>query len=80
MIFTARGIFWFFEKLSLWYKSHDPHPQHLLADKHSEARVITALVMIVFLFSVGFMEYWRYFKVWGPSPETTSAFKLNIKK
>ena len=55
MIFTARGIWWFFDKLSLWYKANDPHSVH-------EAHAITALVLIVFLFSIGFMEYWRYFK------------------
>ena len=55
MIFTARGIWWFFEKLSMWYKANDSHSVH-------EAHAITALVMIVFLFSIGFMEYWRYFK------------------
>ena len=55
MIFTARGIWWFFDKLSSWYKMNDPHSIH-------EAHAVTALVMIVFLFSIGFMEYWRYFK------------------
>ena len=55
MIFTARGIWWFFDKLSSWYKTNDPHSIH-------EAHAVTALVMIVFLFSIGFMEYWRYFK------------------
>ena len=46
MIFTARGIWWFFDKLSLWYKANDPHSVH-------EAHAITALVLIVFLFSIG---------------------------
>ncbi len=55
MIFTARGIWWFFDKLRSWYKLNDSHSVH-------EAHAITALVMIVFLFSIGFMEYWRYFK------------------
>jgi hypothetical protein len=55
MIFTARGIWWFFDKLSSWYKINDPHSIH-------EAHAVTALVMIVFLLSIGFMEYWRYFK------------------
>ena len=55
MIFTARGIWWFFDKLKSWYSLRDLHSVH-------EAHAITALVMIVFLFSIGFMEYWRYFK------------------
>ena len=55
MMFTARGIWWFFDKLMSWYSLRDPRSVH-------EAHAITALVMIVFLFSVGFMEYWRYFK------------------
>ena len=71
MIFTARGIWWFFDKLSSWYKLNDPteflgglkHRQET-TPSHSrhEAHAVTALVMIVFLFSIGFMEYWRYFK------------------
>ena len=55
MIITARGIWWFFDKLNSWYDIRDPHSVH-------EAHAVTALVMIVFLFSIGFMEYWRYFK------------------
>lgn len=55
MILMARGIWWFFDKLNSWYKIHDPHSKH-------EAHAITALVLIVFLFSIGFMEFWRYFK------------------
>jgi len=55
IIFTARGIWWFFDKLKSWYSLRDLHSIH-------EAHAITALVMIVFLFSIGFMEYWRYFK------------------
>lgn len=73
MILTARGIWWFFDKLNSWYKAHDPHSRH-------EAHVVTALVVIVFLFSIGFMEYYRYFKVWGPSPETIKIFKQDISK
>ncbi len=69
MILTARGIWWFFDKLNSWYKAHDPHSRH-------EAHVVTALVVIIFLFSIGFMEYWRYFNVWGPSTETINAFKI----
>lgn len=55
ILFTARGIWWFFEKLSGWYKINDPHSVH-------ESHAITALAMIVFLFSIGFIEYWRYFQ------------------
>ena len=61
MIFTARGILWFFDKLRSWYGLRDAHSIPLPAQA-GEAHAITALVMIVFLFSIGFMEYWRYFK------------------
>lgn len=70
MTFTARGIWWFFDKLNGWYKSNNPHSIH-------EAHALTALVMIVFMFSIGFMEYWRYFKIWGPDLTTVSAFNQN---
>ncbi len=55
MIFTARGIWWFFDKLNTWYEVRDVHSKN-------QTHAITALVMIIFLFSIGFMEYWRYFK------------------
>ncbi len=54
MIFTARGIWWFFDKLRSWYSLRDAHSIH-------EAHAVTALVLVIFLFSIGFMEYWRYF-------------------
>jgi len=55
MIFTARGIWWFFNKLNSWYGMHDSQSKY-------ETHAITVLIMITFLFSIGFMEYWRYFK------------------
>jgi len=55
MIFTARGIWWFFDKLNSWYEMRNTYSKH-------ETHAITALVMITFLFSIGFMEYWRCFK------------------
>ena len=71
MTFTARGIWWFFDKLRSWYSLRNP-TEFLGGLKHRqdttprpsihEAHAITALVMIIFLFSIGFMEYWRYFK------------------
>ncbi|MEX2090574.1 MAG: glycosyltransferase family 39 protein [Candidatus Paceibacterota bacterium] len=70
MIFAARGIWWMFDKLSDWYKANDPHSQH-------ERHVAMALVLVIFLSSIGFVEYWRYFRVWGPSPDTASAFNQN---
>lgn len=63
MIFTARGIWWFFDKLSSWYKFKDPHSAYsgqTTISRH-EAHIVTVLVMIIFLFSIGFIEYWRYF-------------------
>ncbi len=73
MIFTAKGIMWFFDKLNAWYHIRDTHSKH-------ESRAITATVMIIFLTSVGFLEYWRYFQAWGPAPETSAAFRHSIKK
>ncbi len=70
MLLSARGMLWFFDKLSDWYKANDPHSQH-------ERHVAVALVMVIFLSAIGFVEYWRYFRVWGPSAETASAFNQN---
>lgn len=70
MIFAARGIWWFFDKLSDWYKANDPHSEH---EKH----VAIAAVVVIFLSTIGFVEYWRYFRIWGPDPGTASAFNQN---
>lgn len=70
MLLSARGMWWFFDKLSDWYKANDPHSQH-------ERHVVVAAVMVIFLSTIGFVEYWRYFRVWGPSQATASAFDQN---
>lgn len=70
MLLSARGMWWSFEKLSDWYKANDPHSQH-------ERHVVVATVMVIFLSTIGFVEYWRYFRVWGPSQATASAFNKN---
>ena len=54
MLLSARGFWWFFDKLSDWYKAHDPHSMQ-------ERHVAVALVMIIFLATIGFTEYVRYF-------------------
>lgn len=70
MILSARGMWWMFEKLSDWYKANDPHSQH-------ERHVVMAAVMVIFLSTIGFVEYWRYFKIWGPDAGTARAFNQN---
>ena len=62
MIFTARGIWWFFDKLNGWYEVRDAYFKNLPTHRRGKTHTITVLVMVVFLFSIGFMEYWRYFK------------------
>lgn len=74
MIFTAKGIWWFFKKLEEWYKISDPHSQ--LTSWH-EATMTINLVLIIFLGSVGFIEFWRYFEAWAKSQGTASAFNQN---
>lgn len=54
MILSARGFWWFFDKLSDWYKAYDSHSMQ-------ERHVAVALVIIIFLAAIGFVEYWKYF-------------------
>lgn len=68
MIFSAQGLFWLFEKLYRWDLNVDPH-----ADKNWSRRLVV-ITLFVFIISVSFLEYYRYFKVWGESPETANAF------
>ncbi|PIR41903.1 MAG: hypothetical protein COV30_01785 [Candidatus Yanofskybacteria bacterium CG10_big_fil_rev_8_21_14_0_10_37_15] len=84
MIFTARGMWWIFNKLSDWYEANDPPSSENFngTNFHSrqERHIVVALVLTMFLFSIGFVEYWRYFKIWGPDQATASAFNQNYAK
>ncbi len=74
MIITARGIWWSFEKIKNWYSSFYSYKNR------SEIYSFIHLVMILFLASLGFLEFYRYFTVWGPSPGTANAFNQNYVK
>ncbi len=71
MIITARGLWWSFEKLKIWYG---------MAFQYNKRPAIYSfinLVMILFLISLCCLEFLRYFGTWGPSSQTAVAFNQN---
>lgn len=72
MILSARGIWWLFDKMSDWYKTYNPNSGH-------EQQIVqpVAIIIIILIGMIGLIEYWRYFIIWGPNPNTDSAFNQN---
>ena len=68
MIFAAQGLYWLFSKFYRWHSMYNPH-----ADIR-ESRILVVVALVAFLTSVGFLEYHRYFQVWGQNKETAGAF------
>ncbi|HEY4520591.1 MAG TPA: glycosyltransferase family 39 protein [Candidatus Paceibacterota bacterium] len=70
MIFTARGLWWIFEKFGAWYDIY--HPSH-----HSRAAITmpaARITLVIFLVALSFLEFYRYFTVWGKDQDTPGAF------
>jgi len=65
-IMAGKGTWWLFEYLRKWYSHRDAHPR--------EATVVVSIVLIIFLASLGFAEYGKYFNQWANKPETAGAF------
>ncbi|MDP3792492.1 MAG: glycosyltransferase family 39 protein [bacterium] len=71
MIFAAQGLYWVIVKLYKWHTLIDPH-----ANKR-ESRTLAKFALVVFLTSLVFLEYHRYFNVWAKNQETIGAFNQN---
>lgn len=71
MIFAAQGLFWIITKLYKWHALTDPHINKL------ESRNLAKFALVLFLVSLFFLEYHRYFNVWAKNKETIKAFNQN---
>lgn len=71
MIFAGLGLFWLFEKLYRWYLIADP------LSNAERTHFLVIVTLVVFLTSVGLLEYRRYFIVWATNPQTIGAFNNN---
>lgn len=69
IIFTAKGLWWLFDKLGGWYDVRYPYVKGSFS--HSAA---VSMVAIIFLISLAFLEYSRYFVTWAKDPATPGAF------
>lgn len=79
MLFAAKGIWWIFDKLNDWYELTDKHEAAGIYGRghHPETHAVVALTLIIFLGSVGFYEYRRYFNDWTNDSVTAGAFNQN---
>lgn len=71
-LFAGEGMWWIFKSLHQWYVLRDKHPH--------EASLVTTMVLIIFLISLGLAEYNRYFRIWGQDPITASYFNQDDVK
>lgn len=74
MIFAAQGFWWL---INLIYRYHRLTDAHFYTDKSiykKESRFFVGLTIVIFLASLGFFEYSRYFRSWGIEPGTKEAF------
>lgn len=71
MIFAAQGLYWIIIKLYRWHALIDPHVNI------RESRTLAKFALIIFLISLVFLEYHRYFNVWAQNQETRRAFNQN---
>lgn len=71
-IFAAQGMWHFFEKLKDWYSLRDSHRR--------ESMLVSAFVIVVFLISIAFLEYDRYFNQWGRNPAVADAFSASYSQ
>ncbi len=74
MIFAAIGFWWFVNLISRLYRVYDPHYQFDKQTYNHEAKILISITALVFLISLGFLEYSRYFISWGLNPKTKEAF------
>lgn len=71
-LWAGEGLWWLFRTLYHWYAVRDQHPH--------EASLVCALVLIIFLFSMGLAEYKRYFVDWTRHPSTAEEFNQDYVK
>ena len=78
-IFVAEGLWWMFEYAQSWYYARDVHLRHIPFTHLTvhESTVVSAIVLSVFLGSVGAYEFKRYFYDWGPRQEVRDEFNQN---
>lgn len=65
-IMAGKGTWWLFEYLKQKYELYDKHPH--------EAGAVVGIVLAIFLSSVGFAEYSKYFKKWASNPNVAKEF------
>ncbi len=69
-IMIGKGTWWLFEYLRRQYELYDKHPH--------EASAVVGFVLVIFLASLGFAEYSKYFYGWAKNPEVAGAFNKNF--
>ncbi|MBX4211295.1 MAG: glycosyltransferase family 39 protein, partial [Candidatus Yanofskybacteria bacterium] len=85
MIFATEGLWWLFTFLEHRQQRQDlrevnvPMPFHHRI-RMRESALISVTVMVIFLASIGFVEFNRYFNDWAKRPEVQDAFSARYKE
>src|SRR3989344_1914530 len=74
MIFSAKGFWLLLNLLKRYHQITDYHSSTDLSSYYREKNILISVTIIIFLFSLGLLEYSRYFNVWAKEPALKSAF------
>jgi len=78
MIFAAKGFMWVMNLITGLYRQTDPY---FFTDKlihKKELRFLVIVTLVVFMTSLGFLEYTRYFRTWAKDPNIQGAFSQKL--
>jgi len=78
MIFAAQGFWWLIDLVARLHQSSDPHFRANKLVYKKESRFIVSLTILIFVASLGFLEYSRYFKIWALEPSLPDAFSQKL--
>ena len=74
MIFAAHGFRWLMNLVLRYHNLTDPHTQADKVIHRKESRLVITATVIIFMTSLGFWEYSRYFRIWADDPGLKEAF------
>ena len=76
-IFAGEGLWWIIDKIGDWYHERDVYEFHLRHRWLTESSFAAVFALVVFLASIAFVEYDKYFNQWAKNPNVAPAFNQN---
>lgn len=74
MIFAAQGFWWLVSLISRYHQATDVHFYTDKTTYGKESMLLVSLTIAIFLSSLVFVEYSRYFRTWANDPGNKEAF------